>query len=230
MSDIEQGKVPENTEQNVEKEVTNITLESIDSLYKDNQNIFDEWINNSNNVKKALTPWKDSHVSQGINTYKEKTLPQLEAELRTKIMKEVNPPKNPYEEKVIEIDAKLKAAEEKARQAEIKARGANYIGQIGFDLAGIMSPEELAKGTEEDTIDYINKVKDLAKYYEEKGRKSFIKDNNYTPPSGETNEAVPYGGDEKKWQDAMINGLAPKSGPEFEKTRVAILNYKHGKK
>lgn len=213
-------------EQGTTEPIKNVEVNNdyLDDLYKDHPQVLEKWIKDNVDNMQTVTSWKDSYVSQGINTFKEKTLPQIESDIRTKIIKELNPPKSPYEEKVIEIESKMKEAERKAHNAEVRARGANYISEIGFDLGGIMSPNDFAKGSEEDTVMFINRIRDFAKYNEEKGKKSFIKDNNYNPPSGES-DAVPYGGSMEKYNQAIKEGKA-----KFDQKVIDKINaYVYGK-
>ena len=211
---------------------TVVTTEYLDSLYKENPQVLEQWISDGSIVKKVLAPWKDSHVSQGINTFKEKTMPEfIEAEVQ-KVKDEYSKKLNPEDKWKVEMEAKLNEEKNARKRAEIKSSISEYITKLGFSLEGIMIDDFMAP-TEEESIEKVNRFyerdKKVKTTLEENFRKAFIQQNNYTPPAGET-EAVPFGGDQKAWAAAIKAGKSPASGPEFEVIREKIFRFSNGRK
>lgn len=210
---------------------------TIIDYFNNNPQAFEKIISNNTSLndiaKKTLTPWKDSHVSQGINTFKEKGMQDY-------IQKAINETRNEYSKKIdptealrIEFDAKFNEEKKLRKTAEIKANASQYITKLGMNLENVEIDDFITE-SEEETISRINRFYERDKKrdskIEETVRKSFIKENNYVPPSGEKNEAVPFGGDPLKHAEAIRAGRTPKDGPEFERIRKQIDDFRRGKK
>ena len=218
---------PPVTEPPVEPKEPEVKPVDMDTLYKDHPQDIEKWIKESDVVKKIMSPWKDSMVTQGIHTYQEKTEPVKIQEAIEKFRAETSKAKDPVEAVRLEMNAKIAELDNKRKQAEIKAQASEAVAKMNIKL-GKMTIDDFVAPTEEETNDKINKyyetLKEIEREAREDERKKFVKDNNYVPPAG-TNEAVPFNGDRKQWQKAIKDGRTPASGPEFMKINDAITAY-----
>jgi hypothetical protein len=204
----------------------------LDTLYKEHPQDVEKWIKDNEVVKKVMAPWKDSMVTQAIHTYQEKTEPSKIQEAVDKYRVDTAKAKDPVEAVRLEMNAKFVESDNKRKRAEIKSAASEAIAEMKINL-GKMNVEDFVAGTEEETREKLNKyyetIKEIEKTARDDERKQFVKDNTYIPPAG-TNEAVPFGGDEKAHAKAIKEGRSPSSGDEFMKIRDAIAKYKYGKK
>jgi hypothetical protein len=234
MSDIDNKQdTTQDVKDTVVKEPVQKVEVDIDSLYKDNQEEFERKLKESKVWKDIVEPWKDSQVSQGINTFKVNKVPDL-------ITKAVEEQRAEWEkglklsgEDKVRAELKAEIAEErKARlEAENKAIASEMLSKLNLKL-GKLTIEDVIGKDKDATKEKINRLyetqEDFKKEIETKFKNEFIKDNNYVPPTGK-NEAVPFGGDEKAWAAAIKAGKSPASGPEFMKINDAMNKF-HGRK
>jgi hypothetical protein len=229
MSDVNKSDIKEPVNEPAKEPVANVI--DLDTLYKEHPQDVEKWIKDNEVVKKVMAPWKDSMVTQAIHTYQEKTEPSKIQEAVDKYRADTAKAKDPVEAVRLEMNAKFAESENKRKRAEIKAAASEAVAEMKIKL-GKMSVEDFVAGTEEETREKLNKyyetIKELEREARDDERKQFVKDNNYVPPAG-TNEAVPFGGDEKAHAKAIKEGRSPASGEEFMKIRDAIAKYKYGK-
>jgi len=234
MSDVDKQDTTQTTDDSVKTEPVKkveITIDSLNTMYNENPQIFEQWIKDEPVAKKALASWKDSQVSQGINTFKENSLPSLIEQEIEKVKSQYSKKLDPIDALRAEMETKLNEEKNARKRAEIKSKASEYVTKLGLTLDKIQIDDFIA-GTEEDTIERINRFyerdKSIKSIVEEQFKKTFIKDNNYVPPTG-NNEAVPFGGDEKAWAAAIKAGKSPASGPEFMRINDAMDKF-HGRK
>jgi len=122
---------------------------------------FKKWAVESNTVKEIMAPWKDSHVSQGINTFKER-----------------HPEIKPGETVKPEND---KAGELALREAELKLRELAVSAAVKHGVDPALAIKLVGKD-EYETKKNLGELFNQITTTFEAGRKQFVKENNYNPP------------------------------------------------
>lgn len=180
---------------------------NFDELVEKNSQNFEKWITSSKVAEKIIAPIKDRAVTQAVKTYEANHLEPALREQEAKIRAEYNKAETPLEKQVKQMAEELNRSKAEGARSKAIADAANYAQTIKLDFGGKVKIDELVQGDSDKTIDLLSRIKDVLGDYFEQGKKSFMKDNTYTPGSGDTS-GVPYDGDPKKYASAIKAGKA----------------------
>lgn len=142
------------------KDINDITLDEFKNV-----------LTNNKEIKGYYTSTVDSKVSKGINTFKEKTLPQLiEEGIKAKSTEGLTE----EQKQLRELQEQIEKMKQEKAQAELLESNRGKLKEQGLS-------EDLAKYVASD--DDITFFKDLITSSVNAGVQEKIKTNNYTPPS-----------------------------------------------
>jgi|WetSurMetagenome_2_1015567.scaffolds.fasta_scaffold222034_2 hypothetical protein len=205
-----------------EKEVKEVNF---DELVEKNSQAFEKWITNSKIAEKTIGPIKDRAVTQAVKTYETNHLEQKLKDREMQVRAELTKPESPMEKQLKMLaDEVLNTKAENERNKAI-ATAAAYAQQIKLDFGGKITIDELVQGDGSRTVDLLSRIKDVMAEEFEKGKKSFMTKESYTPGASDST-GVPYDGDPRKYAAAIKAGKAVYDQAVYDK----INEFIYGKK
>ncbi|MCO7127807.1 DUF4355 domain-containing protein [Sporolactobacillus shoreicorticis] len=135
-----------------------------------------KFLNESEDGKKWLNSFADSRVTQGINTFKEKSLPEI---LEKEIAKRY-PAETPAEKALRELKQKFEDSEKQRAREALKSKALTAASAKGLptDLVDFFLGND-----EEATTANLSKLEATLKAYEQKIVNEKFKQNGTTPPA-----------------------------------------------
>lgn len=169
-----------------------------------------KFLNEDEGGQKWLNSFADSRVTQGINTFKEKSLPEI---LEKEISKRY-PAETPEQKEIRELKQKFEDSEKQRAREALKAKALTLAG--GKGLPGDLV--DFFLGTDEETTTTnLGKLEEAFKAYEQKIVKEKFKQNGSTPPAANTGGKT----DEQRLKEAREKA---KSGRTEDMAAYIALN------
>lgn len=169
-----------------------------------------KFLNEDESGKKWLNSFADSRVTQGINTFKEKSLPEI---LEKEISKRY-PAETPEQKEIRELKQKFEDSEKQRARETLKAKALTLANGKGLpaDLVDYFLGND-----EETTTSNLGKLEESFKAYEQKIVKEKFKQNGSTPPAANTGGKT----DEQRLKEAREKA---KSGRTEDMAAYIALN------
>jgi len=170
MSEQQKGPEMETNELQSQQESVKVTKEDFEKFLATEEG------------RKFLQPKLDSYHSKGLATWKENHLSRLEEETRKKVQDELNPPKNEFEQKVVELEKKLaeKERQEQRLLATQDARKKLRYPELE-DIVGLLVTDD-----SDTTNNNVSKINDLIESILQRERINYAKDSERTPSKSES--------------------------------------------